>query len=77
MPGLLFYPSVVVTGWFLWRAGRRVSWPTWLLALGMAVIGAWAVRGVAWWAMVMVLVVATAIVARRTLPASDAEAEPT
>jgi hypothetical protein len=66
MPGLLFYPSVIVTAALLLRAGRRVPWPAWVLAVGMAAIGAWAVRGVAWWAMAMVLLASIALVARRT-----------
>ena len=61
IPGLLFYPSLLATAVLLYRSRRRVSWPTWALGVGMAAIGAWAVRGVAWWAIVMVFLVAIAL----------------
>ena len=50
MPGLLFYPSVVITVVLMVRRRDLVGWPDWVLVAAMALMGAWAVRGVAWWA---------------------------
>ena len=61
MPGLLFYPSVVITGLLLFRRRAAVTAPDWLLAVSMAMLGIWAVRGVAWWACVMVFLLAGAL----------------
>jgi hypothetical protein len=51
--GALFYASVVGAGWLILEARRRdvrPSWPAlaWLAAL--AILGAYAERGIAWWA---------------------------
>ncbi len=58
MPGILFYPSVLVTAALLHRHRDRVALPDWVLAAAMAFLGAWAVRGVAWWAFAMVFLLA-------------------
>src|SRR4051812_11606443 len=58
VPGILFYPSVVVVAALMVRRRSDVRWPDWLLLAGMAVLGAWAVRGVAWWSFVMVFLAA-------------------
>jgi len=63
MPGLLFYPSVIVTGLLMLRARPRVMWPEWILAIAFAAMGTWAERGVAWWALVMVFLLAGALAA--------------
>ena len=74
MPGILFYPSLVVTFALLAVRRDRVTLATWALAIGMAVIGVWAVRGVAWWAMVMVFVLATVLAPRATAAAAPTTA---
>ena len=66
MPGILFYPSVVVTAVLLVRHRSRVPLPDWILAAAMAFLGAWAVRGVAWWALAMPFVLAAALADGRT-----------
>jgi len=50
-------------------ARRRdlVRWPDWVLVAGMAGMGAWAVRGVAWWALAMVYLLAGVLVAEPSL----------
>jgi hypothetical protein len=72
MPGLLFDPAVAVT--LVLGVLRRASmaWPDWVLLTAMALIGVWAVRGVAWWAPVMVLLLG-GIVAGRAAPAVTPE----
>jgi len=55
--GLLFWGSVGAVAAFLARRRRVTPWPA-LLALGaFAVLGAWAVRGLAWWPLVAATVV--------------------
>ncbi len=51
--GLLFYASVVGAAGLLfaaWRRGRLPAWPTLAWLAGLALLGAYAERGVAWWA---------------------------
>jgi hypothetical protein len=49
VPGMLFFGSALVVGILLARRAGAVSWPT-LAWLGVFfVIGAYAIRGVAWW----------------------------
>lgn len=51
IPGLLFYASAVAVVVLLVRRGRMTPWPT-LLWLGLFfVIGAYAARGIGWWAL--------------------------
>ncbi len=70
MPGLLFYPSVAVAVFLMIRRRAVVAWPDWALLAAMAVLGAWAVRGVAWWAFAMAYLLAGALRADTTeLPA--------
>ncbi len=65
MPGLLFYPSVLVTAVLMFRRRGLVRWPDWVLLVAMALMGAWAVRGVAWWAFVMVFLLAGVLTSER------------
>jgi hypothetical protein len=58
MPGVLFYPSVVATGLLLFRAKSRVLWPEWVLAVTLVGFAVWTERGVTWWAMAMVYLLA-------------------
>ncbi len=53
IPGLLFYLSLVGVVWLVWRAYRSDGLPPWpALAWlgGLAVLGVYAERGIAWWA---------------------------
>ena len=72
MPGLLFYPSVIVTVALMFRRRDLVGWPDWVLVTAMAVMGAWAIRGVAWWALVMVFLLAGALATERPVRAPRA-----
>ena len=72
MPGLLFYPSVIVTVALMYRRRNLVGWPDWLLVTALALMGAWAVRGVAWWALAMVYLLAGVLVSERRVRAPRA-----
>ena len=72
MPGLLFYPSVVVTVVLMLRRRDLVRWPDWVLVAAMAFMGAWAIRGVAWWALAMVFVLAGVLASERPVRAPRA-----
>lgn len=68
-PGLLFFGSVVAVVVLIARRGQKVPWPT-LAWLGVFfLVGAYAARGVAWWPLAAVVVVAGLI----GDPAGDAE----
>jgi hypothetical protein len=58
VPGLLFYASAAAVAVLLYRRGRATPWPTFVW-LGLCfVIGAYAARGIAWWALGALLPVA-------------------
>jgi hypothetical protein len=56
-PGLAFFASVIAIVAIVARRGRPVSWPTLAWLLSFFVIGAFAVRGLAWWPLAFVAVV--------------------
>jgi hypothetical protein len=72
MPGLVFYPAAAVVAVLVARRGRAIGWPSWLLLAAMTAIGAWAVRGVAWWAMAAVPLAAGALAGADAAPVSAA-----
>ena len=74
MPGLLFYPSVVITVVLMLRRRDLVRWPDWVLVAAMALMGAWAVRGVAWWAFAMAFLLAGVLASERPVRAPRASA---
>ena len=58
VPGLLFYASAAAVALLLFRRGRATPWPT-LVWLGLFfIIGAYAARGIGWWALGALLPVA-------------------
>ncbi len=61
VPGALFYLSAAGAAVVVWRGRSRLAWPDGLWLAGLALLGAWAVRGVAWWPEGAVLVVAGAL----------------
>jgi len=61
VPGALFYGSAVLAGLVAWRSRRRLAWPDALFLVAMLGLGAWAVRGLAWWPAGAVLVIAGAL----------------
>jgi hypothetical protein len=62
--GLLFFGSVAAVGVLVARGGRRIDWPTLAWLGAFFVIGAYAERGVAWWPLAAVPVVAALLPAR-------------
>jgi hypothetical protein len=70
VPGLLFFGSVALIVVVLARRERATPWPT-LLWLGVfAAIGAYAIRGVAWWPLGAAVAVA-GVLATSTVPSSE------
>ncbi len=65
VPGLLFFGSVVGVVVLMARRGERTPWPTlaWLGAFFL--IGAYAIRGVAWWPLGAVAAIAGVLVTSR------------
>jgi hypothetical protein len=51
VPGLLFFGSVLVVVALIARRGRSVPWPTLVWLAVFLFIGAYAIRGVAWWSL--------------------------
>lgn len=64
IPGIAFFGSVALTAALLARRGRATPWPTLLWLALFAAIGAYAIRGVAWWPLGAVVAVAGVLVAR-------------
>jgi hypothetical protein len=62
--GLLFYGSLVAVVALVVRRRSAVDWPMLLWLAVFAGIGAWAVRGIAWWALAAVPIVAALAAAR-------------
>jgi hypothetical protein len=61
VPGLLFYLAAAASLALAWWGRTRLSLADWLWLATMVVIGAWAVRGLAWFPLGAVLVVASAL----------------
>jgi hypothetical protein len=51
VPGLLFYASLVGVVALALRRRQNITWPTVLWLVAFALIGVYAVRGIAWWAL--------------------------
>ncbi len=63
VPGILFFASALLVAALVARRGRRVPWPA-LLWLGVFfAIGVYAIRGVAWWPIAAVAVLAPLLAA--------------
>lgn len=61
VPGLLFYVSAVAGAILAFRGRAALRWPDWLWLGAMFVIGAWTVRGLAWWPLGLVFVLGAAV----------------
>ena len=61
VPGALFYASAIGVLIVLVRGRSALRWPDWLWVAGMFAIGAWTVRGLAWWPFAGAFVVAAAL----------------
>jgi len=69
--GLLFFASVAAVAVLIARLGRRTPWPT-LLWLGtFAFIGAYALRGEAWWPLAAVAAIAGVLVTAPGAPSGQ------
>ena len=58
VPGILFFASALLVAALIARGGRRISWPQLLWVGVFFAIGVYAIRGVAWWPIAAVAVVA-------------------
>jgi hypothetical protein len=58
VPGLLFYGSLIAVVVLAARRRQDVTWPAVLWLIVFAAIGVYAVRGIAWWALAIVPLVA-------------------
>ncbi len=65
LPGLAFFASALLVAAFLARRGRTTSWPALLAFAVFFGIGAWAARGIAWWALGAAVTVAALVGAER------------
>jgi len=63
VPGLLFFGSVLAVVTVIARRGRSIPWPTLLSLAVFFFIGAYAIRGVAWWSLGAVAAIAGVVVA--------------
>ena len=61
LSGALFYGSALLVAMLLARRGRAAPWPTLLWFAAFFAIGAYTARGVAWWSIAAVVVVAAAL----------------
>jgi hypothetical protein len=72
IPGMLFFGSVALVAVLLARRGRATPWPTLAWLAFFAAIGAYAIRGVAWWPLGAALAVAGLLAAAaRETPARE------
>ena len=60
MAGILFYGSVLAVAALIARRGRRIPWPTMITLAMFILLGIYAERGVAWWPLAAVAVIAGA-----------------
>ena len=65
VPGLLFFGSAVGVVVLIARRGERTPWPTLAWLGAFFVIGAYAIRGVAWWPLGAVAAIAGVLVTSR------------
>ena len=65
VPGVAFFASALLVAAFLARRGRTTSWAALLAFAVFFGIGAWAVRGIAWWALGAAVTVAALVGAER------------
>jgi hypothetical protein len=72
VPGIAFFGSALLVAAFLARRGRTTGWPALLAFAVFFGIGAWAVRGIAWWALGAAVTVAALVAAERGRATLDA-----
>jgi len=76
VPGLAFFASALLVAAFLARRGRTTSWPALIAFAVFFGIGAWAVRGIAWWAVGSAVSLAALVGADRGRATVDAFERP-
>jgi hypothetical protein len=64
VPGILFFGSALLVAALVARNGKRTSWPQLLWLAVFVAIGVYAIRGVAWWPIAAVAVVAPMLASR-------------
>ena len=62
MPGILFFGSALAVVALIARRGRTTPWPTLAWLAVFFLIGAYALRGVAWWPLGAVAAIAGVLV---------------
>jgi len=65
LPGLFFFGSAMAIVALIARRGTTTAWPTLAWLAFFFVVGAWAVRGVAWWPLGAVAAIAGVLVTSR------------
>jgi hypothetical protein len=68
--GLAFFSSALAAAWLLIRRGSATRWPILAWLAGLLLIGAYAIRGVAWWS------IGAAVALAPLLPAARRAASP-
>jgi hypothetical protein len=76
VPGMLFFTSVAAVAVLIARRGERTSWPTLAWLGAFAAIGAYAIRGVAWWPLGAVAAIAGTLVRQPATRPETADARP-
>ncbi len=76
VPGILFFASVAAVVVLIARRGARTSWPTLAWLGAFAAIGAYAIRGVAWWPLGAVAAIAGTLVTEPEPPTAPARVDP-
>lgn len=77
VPGFLFYASLLGVAALLIRRGRATPWPMLLWLAAFAILGAYAERGIAWWALAAIGPVATLLASGAPQPAPERTTPPT
>ncbi len=76
VPGLLFFGSVALVAVLLARRRQSTAWPTLLWLGAFAAIGAYAIRGVAWWPLGAAVAVAGVLAVPAITSPGDRATEP-
>jgi hypothetical protein len=76
VPGILFFASVAAVVVLIARRGARTGWPTLAWLGAFAAIGAYAIRGVAWWPLGAVAAVAGTLLAEPERGTSEERPDP-
>jgi hypothetical protein len=73
VPGILFFASALAVAALIARHGQAVSWPTLLWLAAFFFIGAFAIRGVAWWSLAAMVAVVALVAPTSPRPAARSD----